>query len=69
MDRGVLDYYTMGQTIKTKHYNLELLKKENYDLEIEIQKIKSDRSYQKLLAREHLGVIASDEYLVLFSRD
>lgn len=69
MDRGVIDYYSMKDSIVDKQYDLEMLKKENIALEAEIKRIKYDKSYQKFLAREHLGVIAADEYLVLFARD
>jgi cell division protein FtsB len=40
---------------------------ENKDLKTEITKIQLDRNYQKQLAKEHLGVIAADEFLILFA--
>lgn len=68
-DRGVVDYYQKQEMINNKVYRMESLKAENSDLEKEITRINDDSSYQKKLVRKHLGVIASDEYLVLFARD
>ena len=69
MDNGVLDYYRMENHIQKKQHGLETLKQENASLISEIYKIKTESSYQKKLAREHLGVIAADEYLILFAQD
>ena len=69
MESGVVDYNSMNNTLIKKENNLQLLRRENVDLIKEIHKIKTSPSYQKKLAREHLGVIAHDEYLVLFSKD
>ncbi|MAX67478.1 MAG: septum formation initiator family protein [Bacteriovoracaceae bacterium] len=69
MESGVLDYHKMNQTLIKKQNNLELLRLENAELIREIHRIKTSPVYQKKLARDHLGVIAKDEYLVLFSRD
>tara|TARA_B100001971_G_scaffold215195_1_gene260183 strand:+ start:6887 stop:7411 length:525 start_codon:yes stop_codon:yes gene_type:complete len=69
MERGVLDYYNSQNLIQDKIHELELLKQENQALVHEIHEIKVNPIYQKKLAREHLGVIAKDEYLILFASD
>lgn len=69
MDNGVLDYYRMESHIQKKEYGLEMLIKENSGLITEIHRIKTEPAYQKKLAREHLGVIAADEYLILFAQE
>lgn len=69
MDRGVAHYYQMQDTLKDKKRELEMVKEENAELVTEINKIKTSPVYQKKAAREHLGVIAQDEYLILFARD
>ncbi len=42
---------------------------ENSELQIEVAKIINDSRYQKKLARDNLGVIAADEFLILFEQD
>jgi cell division protein FtsB len=69
MDSGILDYHSMNQTLDKKQENLIHLREENASIIQEIHKIKTSQAYQKKLARDHLGVIAEDEYLVLFSKD
>ncbi|MCO4754011.1 MAG: septum formation initiator family protein [Bacteriovoracaceae bacterium] len=69
MDRGVSHYYQMQDTLESKKVELELIKEENAELVKEIHEIKVNPSYQKKVAREHLGVIAQDEYLILFAKD
>jgi cell division protein FtsB len=69
MDRGVVDYYKTKQHISQKIHELELLEQENRELVKEIHEIKVNPVYQKKIAREHLGVIAKDEYLILFASD
>lgn len=69
MDSGIIDYHSMNQTLEKKESDLQMLRKDNADLITEIHKIKTSPSYQKKLARDHLGVIANDEYLVIFSKD
>lgn len=68
MENGVLDYHNMNQTIGQKIQHLKELRVENANLVKEINRIKTSSSYQKRMAREHLGVIAPDEYLVVFSK-
>lgn len=67
MDRGLIDYYRMDSILMNKEIGLDNLKIENKDLAAEIKLIKTSRKYQKQLVRDHLGVIAEDEYLVLFT--
>ena len=69
MESGVIDYHHMNQTLNKKQKDLESLRIENAGLIKEIHKIRTSPSYQKKLARDHLGVIAKDEYLVLFGKD
>lgn len=67
MDRGVWDYFTTEGGIKEKQAELKSYQDENKSLRTEIVKIQSDRNYQRQLAKEHLGVIAVDEFLILFA--
>ncbi|HXH75787.1 MAG TPA: septum formation initiator family protein [Bacteriovoracaceae bacterium] len=67
MDRGVWDYFTTENTIKEKNKELRSYHRENKELKVEIERIQLDRNYQRLLAKEHLGVIAADEFLILFA--
>ncbi|MBY0518071.1 MAG: septum formation initiator family protein [Bacteriovoracaceae bacterium] len=67
MERGVIDYMTMDNKIKEKETELSRLKNENQEITTEIKRITLDKSYQKQLAKEHLGVIAADEFLILFA--
>ena len=69
MESGVIDYYEMENTLDKRGHQLELVKEENAQLVSEIHEIKTSPRYQKKLAREHLGVIASNEYLILFAKD
>lgn len=67
MDRGVWDYFSTERVIQENREELRSIQNENKDLKIEITKIQLDRNYQKQLAKEHLGVIAADEFLILFA--
>jgi cell division protein FtsB len=67
MDRGVWDYFATEGLIKEKQEELSSIQKENKDLKTEISRIEVDKNYQRQLAKEHLGVIAADEFLVLFA--
>ena len=67
MDRGVWDYFATEGTIKEKRQELSDIQTENKALKTEITKIQLDRNYQRQLAKEHLGVIAADEFLILFA--
>lgn len=67
MDRGVWDYFRTEGVIKDQKQELSNIQKENKELKTEIVKIQTDRNYQRQLAKEHLGVIAADEFLILFA--
>lgn len=67
MDRGVWDYFATESVIKEKREELSSIEKENKDLKVEISRIQIDKNFQKQLAKEHLGVIAADEFLILFA--
>ncbi len=67
MDRGIWDYFATEGAIKENNSELRSIQDENKSLRTEIVKIQSDRNYQRQLAKEHLGVIAVDEFLILFA--
>lgn len=67
MDRGVWDYFATEGDIKEKQTELRTYEDENKSLRTEIVKIQTDKNYQRQLAKEHLGVIAVDEFLILFA--
>lgn len=69
MERGVVDFYKYADLIKQRQMELKMVEQDNIALVEEIERIKTNPSHQKSLAREHLGVIARDEYLVLFSQE
>jgi cell division protein FtsB len=66
---GVIDYFTMRKVIDSRLQTLEKITSDNQKLDLEVTRIGQDKDYQKVLAREHLGVIAKDEYLILFAKD
>jgi cell division protein FtsB len=67
MDRGVWDYFVTESVIGEKREELASVQKENRELKTEITKIQNDPGFQRQLAKEHLGVIAVDEFLILFA--
>ncbi|MBA2404119.1 MAG: septum formation initiator family protein [Bdellovibrionales bacterium] len=67
MDRGVWDYFATEGDIREKQSELRSIQQENKSLQTEITRIKVDKNYQRHLAKDHLGVIAADEFLVLFA--
>lgn len=67
MDRGVWDYFATEGTIKEKRHELKSIQNENKSLRAEITRLQVDKGYQRQLAKEHLGVIAADEFLILFA--
>ncbi len=69
MERGVIAYHQLNNRIEEKRNDLKLLKAENKEINQEIQLIQYDRTYQKQLAKEQLGVIAADEFLILFGSE
>jgi len=67
MDRGVWDYFATESEIRAKKDELSLVRKENKEIQAEVIKIQNDMYTQRQLAKEHLGVIAADEFLILFA--
>lgn len=67
MDRGVWDYFAAENTIQEKHEELASINRENKELKTEIARLQMDGGFQRQLAKEHLGVIAADEFLILFA--
>jgi cell division protein FtsB len=69
MDRGIIDYHRMDNKLLELKNDLKMGKEEVKALQAELLLIKGSKSYQKKLARDHLGVIGPDEYLVLFAKE
>lgn len=67
MDRGVWDYFATESTIQDKKQEFRSIQKENNELKSEITRIQVDSGFQRQLAKEHLGVIAAEEFLILFA--
>lgn len=67
MDRGVWDYFRTESVIKDKLEEHASIQRENKELKTEITRIQVDKNFQRQLAKEHLGVIAADEFLILFA--
>jgi cell division protein FtsB len=67
MERGVVQYWQMSGTIGEHEQELLRVRKENAAIASEIKRIEFDKGYQRFLAKEHLGVIAADEFLILFA--
>lgn len=67
MDRGIWDYFATEGAIKENSSELRSIQEENKSLRTEIVKIQTVPNYQRQLAKEHLGVIAVDEFLILFA--
>lgn len=65
---GAVDYYEKVSLLQSRHYHLESIEHENGVLEEEIELVSTNEAQQKELIRKHLGLIARDEYLVLFAR-
>jgi cell division protein FtsB len=64
---GIIDYYDKKDFMARRVATLKRIKKDNELLVNEIDKIRTNTSYQKKIVRHHLGHIAKDEYLILFS--
>jgi cell division protein FtsB len=67
MDRGVYDFFATEGEIREKQSDLKSIQDENKSLKTEISRIQLDKNYQRHLAKDHLGVIAADEFLILFA--
>lgn len=68
-DGGVKDYYAKKDVLTSRFDEVARIEKENKALVKEIELLKNDVQHQKKVVRDHLGYIAKDEYLVLFSRN
>ena len=64
---GIIDLIQSKARIVEGEKYLSQVKNDNQKIQIEIKKLQHSSSYQKKIAREHLGAIAKDEYLVIFS--
>jgi cell division protein FtsB len=68
-ERGLLEYARAEKSLTQRNIILTQLRSENLSLQQEISKIKNNSKYQKKLARDNLGLIEADEYLVLFAKE
>lgn len=64
---GIIDLIQSKARIGEGEKYLSQVKTDNQKIREEIKKLQHSSSYQKKIAREHLGAIAQDEYLVIFS--
>ncbi len=69
MDGGILELKEKKNLVTSKSKLLKKISLENSELKSEILKIRKDNKYQRKLARDHLGVIAEDEFVILFEED
>ena len=69
VDRGVIDFYQMEEKLDERQFAIDQTRFESQELQKEIVQIQKNKAYQKQLARDHLGVIAENEYLILFAND
>ncbi len=67
MNQGIVNYFHKNEILAERLTLIEQLKVENIQLAKEIKRANEDVRYQKNLAREQLGVISSEEYLILFA--
>ncbi len=65
---GLKDYYVKNKLLEDKEDILHEIQVENEHLYDEIMKIQTDKIYQKKLVRDILGLVAEDEFLILFSK-
>lgn len=65
-DGGVVDFYDKREVLQERFNAKETIEKENVALLKEINLLKKNSQYQKKVVRDHLGYIASDEFLILF---
>ena len=67
MERGVIDYLGMNSRLNEKKDEIAHIEKENSQINQEIRRLTLDKSYQRQITKETLGVIAADEFLILFA--
>lgn len=65
---GIQDYQKSCLELELQKKEIARLEEENQQLVDEIQHMENDPVYQKKLIREHLGVIAKEEFVVLKAR-
>lgn len=63
---GVIDYYSRVSQLEQRMREFDQIILQNKEILAEIKKIKTNNTYQKKLVRDNLGLIATDEYLVVF---
>ena len=68
VEGGVFEYHEKTVFLDRMVIELKALKGENKELIGELRSISTEEGYQKKLVRHHLGHIAKDEYLILFSK-
>lgn len=64
---GIIDLIQSKARIGEGEKYLSQVVVDNQKIREEIKQLQHSSSYQKKIAREHLGAIAKDEYLVIFS--
>lgn len=68
-EKGIYDYFVFQNKIKKKQIRNEQLTKERRVLKEYLAEIRSNPRFQKKIARDQLGVIEKDEYLIVFASD
>lgn len=68
-ERGVVEYYSQQSRLMEKIHLQKSILEENKALSEEMKRIKYNNAYQKRIVRNRLGLIAKNEFLILFSED
>ena len=68
-NRGILDYYNMDILLQNKTSHWQSIHIENQELRKEIVRLHKDPLWQKKITKEHLGVISSEEFVILFAQE
>ncbi|MDA8793828.1 septum formation initiator family protein [Bacteriovoracaceae bacterium] len=69
MDQGVIHYFVKQDELKSLIHTIHQNQVDNKEMISEIKLINSNKSYQKKITRELLGVISPDEYLIIFAQE
>lgn len=64
---GIIDYFDQKERVASIKESMRELEGLNSGLRKEIRLLKESSSYHKKMIRKHLGMIAPDEFLILFS--